>query len=117
MPMPRPPMDDRKNGEEELRRSAARLEQAEELTLTASFEWNATTGELVWSRECYRLLECDEHLKPHLDLVAERVHPEDLTRWKQTLERARITGERFDFEHRIVMPDGRVKHVHVVARV
>lgn len=109
-------MDDRKNAEEELRRSAARLEQAEELTLTASFEWNATTGELLWSRECYRLLQYEEHLKPHVELVARRVHPEDLAVWQETLERARRTGGRVDFEHRLLLPDGRVKHVHVVAR-
>jgi len=114
--MPRLPKDDRKNSEEELRRSAARLEQAEELTLTASFEWNATTGDILWSRECYRLLQYDEHLKPHVDLVANRVHPEDLAGWQETLERARRTGNRVDFEHRLVMPGGRVKRVHVVAR-
>jgi len=45
-------IEDRKRAEEELRLNAARLEQAEGLTRAASFEWNATTDELVWSKEC-----------------------------------------------------------------
>jgi PAS domain S-box-containing protein len=109
-------IDDRKKAEEELRRSGARLEQAEELTLTASFEWNATTDELVWSKESYRLLQYDQAVRPRLDLIVERVHPEDLFHWKEEVERARRTGEDVDFEHRLVMPDGSVKHVRVVAR-
>ncbi|HEV3029084.1 MAG TPA: PAS domain-containing protein, partial [Planctomycetota bacterium] len=109
-------IEDRKRAEEELRRNAARLEQAEELTHAASFEWNATTDELIWSKECYRLLQYEEGVKPHLGLVVTRIHPEDVARWRETLEHAKGTGVPVDFEHRLVMPDGSVKHVRVVAR-
>jgi C4-dicarboxylate-specific signal transduction histidine kinase len=34
---------------------------------------------------------------------------------REALEGAARSGEGFDFEHRLVMPDGSVKHVHVVA--
>jgi signal transduction histidine kinase len=108
-------IEDRKRAEEDLRRNAARLEQAEELTHAASFEWNAATDELIWSKECYRLLQYEEGVKPHLGLVVPRIHPEDFARWRETLEYAKGIGGPVDFEHRLVMPNGSVKHVHVVA--
>ena len=109
-------IDDLKRADESLRRKSALLEHAERLTLTASFEWNATTNEFVWSRENYRMLEVDEKLKPSIDLIVSRIHPEDLTLWRNVVEQARRTGEDVDLEHRLLMPDGRVKHVRVVAR-
>lgn len=109
-------IDDLKKAEEGLRRKGALLEHAERLTLTASFEWNATTNEFVWSRENYQMLEVDESLKPSIDLIISRIHPEDLPRWREVVERARRTGQDVDLEHRLLMPGGRVKHVRVVAR-
>src|SRR4029077_8552423 len=47
--------------------------------------------------------------------VLQRVHPEDAALVQQTIERAAQDGRDFDFEHRLLMPDGAVKHVHVVA--
>jgi len=47
--------------------------------------------------------------------VLERVHPEDVALVQRTLERASQERKDFDFEHRLVLPDGSVKYVHVVA--
>jgi PAS domain S-box-containing protein len=46
--------------------------------------------------------------------VLERTHPEDRERVLQTIDRAAREREDFDFEHRLLMPDGSAKHVHVV---
>jgi len=53
--------------------------------------------------------------KPTVELVLQRVHPEDAALVRQTIGRAAQDGKDFDFEHRLLMPDGSVKHVHVVA--
>ncbi len=50
-----------------------------------------------------------------MELILQRVHPEDATLVKQTIERAAQDGKDFDFEHRLLMLDGSVKYVHVVA--
>ena len=50
-----------------------------------------------------------------MELVLQRVHPEDLPRVKQSTERASQDRKDFDFEYRLLMPDGLVKHIHVVA--
>jgi PAS domain S-box-containing protein len=50
-----------------------------------------------------------------VELALQRFHPEDALLVKQTIERASRDGKDFDFEHRLLMPDGSVKHVHIVA--
>jgi formate hydrogenlyase transcriptional activator len=107
---------ERKRAEEELRRSEAYLAEAQRLSLTGSFGWNVSSGELFWSKETFCILGYDQGTKPTLELVFQRVHPEDIALVQQTIDRASRDGTDLDFEHRLLMPDGSVKHVHVVAR-
>jgi PAS domain S-box-containing protein len=104
----------RKQADEQLRRSEAYLAEAQRLSLTGSFGWRVNTGELFWSDETFRILEYDRATKPSLDDVFNRVHPDDLALVKQTLDQASRKGTSLDFEHRLLMPGGAVKHVHVV---
>src|SRR5262245_25582412 len=50
-----------------------------------------------------------------MELALQRVHPEDATLVKQTIERASQDGKDFEHECRLLMPDGSLKYVHVVA--
>ncbi len=108
--------DDLKQAEEELRRSEAYLAEAQRLSLTGSFGWNVSTGEIIWSKETYCILGYDRATKPNLDLVLKRVHPEDRTLVQQTIDGATHNLTDLDFEHRLLMPNGMVKHVYIVAR-
>jgi signal transduction histidine kinase/PAS domain-containing protein len=107
---------ERQRTEEELRRSEAYLAEAQKLSLTGSFGWKVLTGELVWSDETFCVMGYDRSVKPTLELVFKRVHPDDMTLVQQTVDVATRSGTDLDFEHRLLMPDGAVKHVHVVAR-
>ena len=98
----------------ELWRREAFLAQAQALNHTGSFSWNLSTGELVWSDETFRILNYRRTVKPTLDLVFKRVHPDDAASVQQAIEDAK-GGKSLDFGHRLLMPDGLVKHVHVVA--
>jgi PAS domain S-box-containing protein len=98
-----------------LRRSEAYFRDAQTLSRTGSFGWDVATGEIFWSEEMFRILQYDRAVKPTLELALQRVHPEDAPLVKQTLERASRDRKDFDSEHRLLMPDGSVKHVHVVA--
>ncbi len=62
---------------QELRRREAYLAEAQRLSHTGSFGWKPDTGEIVWSDETYRIFEYDHAVKPTIDSVAQRVHPED----------------------------------------
>src|SRR4030095_4376002 len=106
---------ERKRAEEDLRRSEDYLTQAQKLSLTGSFGWNVSSGELFWSKETFCILGYDPGTKPKLELVLNRVHPEDLADVQQAIERASRDGIDLDFEHRLLFPDGSIKHLHVMA--
>jgi PAS domain S-box-containing protein len=105
---------DRKRAEEELRRSAMFLNQAQRLTLTGGVWWDVTTGALTWSEETFRLFDVPQTTQPTVELALNRVLPEDLARVREMVDRSARDGANVDLEHRLLMPDGSVKHVHVV---
>src|SRR6266478_6314603 len=100
---------------EELRRSQAYLAEAQRLSQTGSFGWRLSTGEILWSEETFRIFQYGRTTTPTVELILQRVHPEDAALVRQTIERASQDGKDFEHEYRLVMPDGAVKHVHVVA--
>ena len=104
---------EQENAVQELRRRKAYMDQGEALGHTGSFGWNLATGELIWSDETFRILGYERTSKPTLDFVFKRVHPEDLSLVQRVIENAKA-GESLDFEHRLLLPDGSVKHVHVI---
>jgi len=102
-----------KETNEALAKSEAYLAEAQALSQTGSFGWNVDTGELLWSDETFRIFGYDRALKPTVERVLERVHPEDLRRVEENLDVA-SHSENLDMEHRLAMPDGSVKMVHVL---
>ena len=99
----------------EIRRREAYLAEAQRLSHTGSFGWKPESGEIVWSDETYRIFEYDSTLKPTLDLVMQRIDPLDRTLTQQVIDRASQTGTDFEYESRLLLADGRVKHVHAIA--
>jgi PAS domain S-box-containing protein len=117
-------IDDRKRAEEQLIKSAkesqrreAYLAEAQKLSHTGSFGWNPNTEEIVWSDETYRIFEFDCGTMPTLDVLVERLHPQDRDLFRQVIDRASQTATGFEHEYRLLLPDGRVKHVHAIAHV
>jgi formate hydrogenlyase transcriptional activator len=108
-------IEDRKRVEEALRRSEHYLAEAQRLSHTGSFGWKPDEGEIVWSDETYRIFEYDSTLKPTVDSVVQRVHPDDRALAQQVIDRASDSGADFEHEYRLLFADGRVKHVHAIA--
>src|SRR5215831_6684479 len=107
---------ERKRAEDSLRKSEAYLAEAQRLSHTGSFGWNVSSGEIFWSDETFRIFEYGwANCKPTIELVFQRVHPEDIALVQRIIDRASHDGQDFDFEHRLLMPDGSIKYVHVVA--
>ena len=100
---------------QELRRREAYLAEAQRLSHTGSFGWKPDSGEIVWSDETYRIFEYDSTLKPTVDSLMQRTHPQDRALVQQVIDRASQTGTDFEHEYRLLMADGRVKHVHAIA--
>jgi PAS domain S-box-containing protein len=91
------------------------LAEAEQLSQTGSFAWNASTGEIYWSDGAYRIFGCEPTTKPTIQLVIDRTHPEDRMRHRQIIDRYAKEGSEFIAEYRLLMADGSVKHVQAVA--
>jgi formate hydrogenlyase transcriptional activator len=104
-----------KKTNEALGKSEAYLAEAQTLSHTGSFGWNVSTGELLWSEESFRIFGYERTLKPTVQLALERVHPEDVHLVQQALDGA-SHGKDLDLEHRLVMPDGSIKRVHLLGR-
>jgi predicted ATPase/GAF domain-containing protein len=94
----------------------AYLKAAQTLSHTGSFGWRPGTGEINWSDETYQIMGYDRGTKPTLELVFQRIHPGDTVLVQDTLDRGTLNGTDLDFEHRLLLPDGSVKYVHVVGR-
>jgi hypothetical protein len=81
---------------ESLHRTETYLAEAERLSLTGSFGWNVSSGEIIWSNETFSILGYDPATKPTLELVLKRVHPQDIPLVQHTIERARHEESDFD---------------------
>ena len=99
----------------ELRRREAYLAEAQRLSHTGSFGWKPDTGEIVWSEETYRIFECDQAVKPTIDLLVQNVHPEDRPDFLKVIESAFAGATQFEHTYRWLLPDESVKHVHALA--
>jgi formate hydrogenlyase transcriptional activator len=99
----------------ELRRREAYLAEAQRLSQTGSFGWKPESGEIVWSDETYRIFEYDHAVKPRIDLLVQRVHPEDRPYFLKVIESASEGATQFEHTYRWLLPDGSVKHVHAAA--
>ena len=108
-------IDERKTAEEALRRSEVYLAEAQRLSQTGSFGWKPDIGEIVWSDETYRIFECDRSVKPTIDSVMQRVHPQDRADFQKVIDGASRGATDFEHAYRLLRPDGRVKHVHAIA--
>src|SRR6266852_1649746 len=99
----------------DLHQAQAYLSEAQRLSQTGSLGWVPSSGELIWSSETYRIFDYDPAIKPTVKMVLQRVHPEDRSLVQQLMDRASRTGHDWNLDHRLLMPDGSVKHLHVVA--
>jgi PAS domain-containing protein len=88
-----------------LRSSQMYLAEAQRLSQAGSFGWNTSSGEIFWSEESFRIFGYDNTPPVTLEMVLERVHPEDLALVQRTLDRASGDGKDFDYEYRLRMPE------------
>jgi PAS domain S-box-containing protein len=106
-------IEDRKRAEDALRRNEAYLAEAQRLSVTGSFGWRVTSGDVVWSEETYRIFEVDRATKPTIDLLLQRVHPDDREFVRQEVNRVADGIHDLDIELRLLLQNGCVKYLHV----
>src|SRR5215469_4460969 len=97
------------------RRREIYLADAQRLSLTGSFGWKPSSGEIHWSDESYRIFEFDRTVKPTVELVLQRVHPDDRALVTEAISEASRGEKDFNQTNRLLLPDGSIKYVHVLS--
>jgi PAS domain S-box-containing protein len=102
---------------DELRRSEAYLAEAQRLTRTGSWALTVATRETVHlSDQFYQIFGFDpESGIPSFQIIRQRIHPEDRPTAAEIVDKAIREGKSFELDYRIVLPEGIIKFIHVVA--
>jgi len=108
-------VDDQKVAENALQRSEAYLAEAQKLSLTGTIAWDIANDNHFWSDETYQIMGFDRSVKPSMDLIMQRVHPDDRAHLQHEVDRATQGAQNHDYESRLLMPDGQIKYLHVRA--
>ena len=105
----------RKHAEQALRQSEADLLEAQRLSHTGSFKHDISTGKVIVSPEFYRIygITPDEDASS-TEFCFSRFHPDDRERVVELFEKAEIEKTDFQVDHRIVLPNETIKHLHCV---
>ncbi len=104
---------ERKHGEDMLRTSELRLNEAQRIAKVGSWELDLTTGALHWSDEVFRIFEIDPTLtNASYGVFLSTVHPDDREAINAAYASSLQTRQPYEITHRLCMPDGRIKHVH-----
>jgi len=109
---------ERKRAEHELRRSEARLSEAQRIAHVGNWDWDITTDTLLWSDEIYRIfgLQPQEFGATYAAFM-DSVHPNDREFVDRSVTETLHDGTPYSIDHRIVLPDGSVRFVHEEAEV
>lgn len=101
---------------EALRRSEAFLAGAQRISRTSSIGIKVPSGEIYCSDEGRRIFEFAPGERPSLGCLLRKAHPDDLAPIEQSICDALKTEARVDLQFRLLMGDGRIKHVHMLAQ-
>lgn len=108
----------RKRAQMVLRRSEARLREAQRVGNIGSWERNVQTGDGWWSEQMYRIYgEDPQSAAPTFSSFIDRVDPEDRQRVRETMERSWSSGDPYSIEFRIVRRDGTERIIRSIAEL
>ena len=98
---------------------AARLDQVERIARLGRWEWDLEKGELIWSPGLYRIFGLDPRKPaPDLEALFTLMHAEDRRRARAAVNRVLADPDMgISLAHRIVTPDGAVRHIHMRGEV
>lgn len=109
-------IDERKRTELVLAERERELREAQSLAHVGSWALDFHNRTIAWSDEAYRVFGYEPGtVEPSLELAYSAIHPDDLARVLQSEKQVARTGLQ-DITHRLVHPDGSVRHVRTLAR-
>ncbi|WP_395736888.1 PAS domain S-box protein [Prosthecobacter sp.] len=95
-----------------LQEREAQLQEAQRIGQMGSWHLEVAENRLNWSDEIFRIFEKDPlKTRPSIEVFRATVHPDDLERVTQAYTEAVRNRSTYEIEHRLLLPDGRIKHV------
>ncbi|MDZ8080211.1 MAG: EAL domain-containing protein [Nostoc sp. DcaGUA01] len=111
-------LNERKQAEEELRRSETLLATAQKIAHLGSWEWDLESQTQIWSVETFRIFGLNPtQSAPTQAAFLQMLHPEDRSVLQRHLLKAIANGTPFNLEYRIVRPDGSLRYLESRAEV
>ncbi|MCO5247309.1 MAG: PAS domain-containing protein, partial [Anaerolineae bacterium] len=102
---------ERKRTHDLLERSQQNLARAQEIGQLGSYEWDVAGRRLEWSGELYRVFGVDRDFPLTYDAIAAMIHPDDRAVNDAHVHAALASGDKSEFEFRIVRPDGALRYI------
>ncbi len=107
-----------KSTEESLRKSEARLAEAQRIAQMGNWDWDISNNKIFWSDEVYRIFALTpQEFDGTYEAFLNRVHPSDRESVKRSVDEALNRNRPYSMEHRIVLPDGSDRIVYERAEV
>ncbi|MBZ0252853.1 MAG: PAS domain-containing protein, partial [Candidatus Methylomirabilis sp.] len=106
---------DRRGVEEALRRSEARLANAQRIARIGGWEWDLRGGEIAVTGDARAIFALGEGATLTQERFLALIHPEDLPRVLAEIERSVREASRMSLDHRLLLPGGVEKIVHLEA--
>ncbi|MDI3510671.1 MAG: hypothetical protein PWQ61_1436 [Betaproteobacteria bacterium] len=95
-----------------MARSESTLKEAQQVAHLGNWELDHATGELHWSEEVFRMFELDPaQTRPSFETFLAVIHPDDRSLLQKTFDASVRDRQTYNLVHRLLLPDGRVKHV------
>jgi diguanylate cyclase (GGDEF)-like protein/PAS domain S-box-containing protein len=97
-----------------LRQREATLQLAQQAGNVGAWDRDLSSERIFWTEAVYRMMHRDPtRFEPSRSLwLRDIVHPDDRERVRAAGDRTIASGQRLDIEHRILLPNGSVRHVH-----
>ncbi len=94
------------------------LSEAEALSHSGSWEANLVTGQSLWSAEAFRIFGFKPEKGKGLsnEQYEALIHPDDLNKYRDVLSRAIKEGKSCNYDFRLLMPSGEIKHVQSIGK-
>jgi phosphoserine phosphatase RsbU/P len=94
------------------------LRTAQEMAEFGIWEWDIPSGSVTWSGQLHRIYGTNpDTFEPSYEGYLERVHPDDRDHVHATIQQAYADHQAFEFDERIVRPDGSTRILHSRGRV
>ncbi|MDO6471335.1 PAS domain-containing protein [Maribacter sp. 1_MG-2023] len=106
-----------KERNQQLLQKNQQLELTENSNEAGTWSWNPITGMFKWSENLYEIMDFDKNIPMNFEVLYTRIHPEDKHIVDDSMQLVQDTGVKRTFTHRIIINDGSIRTLEIVADI